>query len=61
MAQQIDKNKNRIKLAVTMLIYTFTMFFIIGDNEWNTAVRALFSFFFFFVFGISWGVLNDKF
>ena len=60
MAQQIDKNKNRIKLAVTMLIYTLTLFFIIGDNEWNTGVRGVFSFGFFFVFWMAWSIINDK-
>ena len=59
MAQQNDKNKT--KLAIIMLIYTLTIFFIIGDNEWHTGVRVMFSFGFFSVFGISWGVLNDKF
>jgi hypothetical protein len=49
MAQQTDKNKNIIKLAITMLIYTITLFFIIGDNEWNTGVRLTFSLGFFFV------------
>ena len=60
MAQQIDKNKNRIKLAITMLIYTITLFFIIGDNEWSTPVRGVFSLGFFFVFWMAWSIINDK-
>jgi hypothetical protein len=60
MSQQIDKNKNRIKLAITMLIYTLTLFFIIGDNEWSTQVRGVFSFGFFFVFWMTNNILNDK-
>ena len=60
MAQQTDKNKNRIKLAITMLIYTITLFFIIGDNEWNTGVRLSFSVGFFFVLWVANDILNDK-
>jgi hypothetical protein len=60
MAQQTDKNKNRIKLAIIMMIYTLTLFFIIGDNEWHTGVRLVFSLGFFFVFWMAWSILNDK-
>lgn len=58
--KQTDKNKNKIYLAVTMLIYTFTLFFIIGDNEWNTGVRAIFAFGFFYVFWFAYSIINDK-
>jgi hypothetical protein len=59
MEQQTNK-KNKIKLAITMLIYTITLFFIIGDNEWNTGVRLLFSFGFFFVLWMAHNILNDS-
>ena len=55
-----DKNKNTIKLAIVMLIYIISAFFIIGDNEWNTGIRFMVTIFFFFTLGIAHGVINNK-
>jgi hypothetical protein len=54
------QQQRKIKMIITMLVYTTTAFFIIGDCDWNIRVRFAFSFFFFVTLGLAYLIVYDK-